>query len=90
MKTFTVTLEEQQKINDWLHTEVYPAIVAKQKKSSLANMIVSDEDGNELPYFGAIGGDVTYQFTPNSIGMAFVVIHGSTGQKLDLTDYESW
>jgi len=43
---------------------------------------------NGQPYEGAIGGAVTYSFTPTSIGMV-VKVHAH-GHELDLSDYASW
>lgn len=37
------------------------------------------------PYYGAIGGAVTFTFTPTSIGHFVVATHGYTKAKLDLT-----
>jgi hypothetical protein len=41
-----------------------------------------------LPYGGAIGGHITYSFTPTSIGTV-VKIH-CIGEELDVTEYETW
>ena len=41
-----------------------------------------------VPYQGAIGGGVTYEFTPTSIGTVFKV--KANGKELDLSDYDSW
>lgn len=38
---------------------------------------------------GRLGGAYTYSFTPTSIGLVFKVVC-SCGEKLDLTDYDSW
>ena len=38
---------------------------------------------------GAIGGRLTYQFTPSGVGVA-TVVKCACGEKIDLTDYESW
>jgi hypothetical protein len=38
---------------------------------------------------GAIGGEFTYQMTPTSIGVIYVVEH-SSGEKFDLTNYDLW
>jgi len=50
----------------------------------------TDEHGikNEI-YVGAIGGSLTYCFTPNGIGTAEGV-KCACGEKLDLTDYDLW
>lgn len=42
------------------------------------------------PYYGAIGGELTFSFTPNSISQVEKVTHAGTGATLDLTDYDSW
>lgn len=46
-----------------------------------------DEHG--YPYFGTIGGNLTYMFTPTSLGVIEKVKHAS-GEILDITDYSSW
>ncbi len=38
---------------------------------------------------GAIGGILTYCFTPNGIGCVFIV-KCACGKEVDCTDYESW
>lgn len=43
---------------------------------------------NGQPYGGAIGGAVTYQFTPTSLGVVFKVIVDDN--ELDLTEYNLW
>jgi hypothetical protein len=79
---------DYDKINTWLKTVVYPPIVAKQKLDpDTAAMIWKDADGNEMPYLGAIGGGLTYSFTPTSIGL-IAIVEFYTGEKLDLTDYD--
>jgi len=86
---FQVTPEEYAKIDKWLRETVYPAILADQKKDpQMAAMHFEDEEGYTYPYFGAIGGDLSFTFTPTSIGTVFKV--ESCGHTLDLTDYENW
>jgi len=41
------------------------------------------------PYYGAIGGSMTWSFTPTGIGVVVKVKHAS-GAELDLTDYDEW
>lgn len=41
-------------------------------------------------YDGAIGGRLTYSFTPTSIGTIVKVKDNMSGSEIDLTDYESW
>ena len=60
-----------------------------RKNPKLSHLITVDEKGKQYPYFGANGGDLTYEFTPTSIGLIVKVVHTS-GAVLDLTDYNSW
>ena len=39
---------------------------------------------------GAIGGRLTFSFTPNNLGCVIKVIDNVSKQELDLTEYESW
>lgn len=91
---FIVTQEEQQKISEWLDNVVYPPIIEQQLKDPrIAQMLFPDENGKiKYPYLGAIGGGLTYEFTPTSLGTCFKVRFGTPGneQELDLTDYDSW
>jgi len=41
-------------------------------------------------YTGAIGGSLTYSFTPTSIGCVVKVEEVITREVIDLTDYENW
>jgi len=87
---FEVTAEEQAQIDKWLDEVVYPPIIAEQLKDpNKAMHLFADENGKiKYPYFGAIGGDLTYKFSPTSLGTVLVV--ESCGQELNLTDYSSW
>jgi len=38
--------------------------------------------------YGAIGGELTYSFTPNGLGCVVKVEHGTTKNVLDLTNYD--
>lgn len=90
--TFEVSVEDQAKISRWLVDTVYPAVIKTQKKSGKYkdNFAAQVMWESGCPYGGAIGGDLTYEFTPNSLGYTFVVVDGHTKERLDLTDYDSW
>lgn len=80
---------DMQKIDHWLKTEVYPEIVAEQKRDfQTARLLYTDEDGNTVPYLGANGGALTFSFTPTGIGVVKQV--SSFGKTLDLTNYDEW
>lgn len=92
--TFSLTQEESNKIHQWLKTEIYPAILKEQLENpEVARWIITDEDGNQHPYMGAIGGGLTYEFTPTSLGTVTKVHHPTVNgevKTLDVTDYDSW
>lgn len=73
-RTFRVLRGHENKINAWA------------KKQDLK---VAKKQGLKSPYYGAIGGELTYSFSPTSLGVIFVVQH-SNGAKLDLTEYDRW
>ena len=93
MTSFSLSPADSQKIHQWLQNKVYPEIAAQQKAAGgfLASMVM--EDGETVqPYFGAIGGAVTYSFTPTSLGTVVkaTVEYGPDIYTLDLTNYEEW
>lgn len=90
MRIFEISDEDNARVNTWLMEVVYPAEIAKQQA-------VPENHDREIfracweagyPYTGAIGGGITYSFSPTSIGMVTKV--SAFGQELDLTDYGSW
>ena len=87
---FEIDQKQQNKINDWLRETVYPEIIEKQKTSQMITSAVAQSCWDEgFPYGGAIGGGLTYEFSPTSLGLVTKVrYHG--GYELDLTDYEDW
>ena len=87
---FCLSTAQRAKVSDWLHEVIHPPILQLQKKDpDLEAQIFVDSTGREWPHFSSIGGELTYCFTPNSIGYTVVVRHFG-GQELDLTDYECW
>lgn len=87
---FCLSTAQRAKVSTWLHEVIHPPILQLQKKDpDLESQIFVDGDGREWPYFSSIGGELTYCFTPSSIGYTVVVRHCG-GQELDLTDYECW
>lgn len=76
--TFTVTDEQEKKIAEW-EKSLAPQICRIQG--------LSLEEG---PYYGAIGGGLTYLFTPTGIGLALTVKETITGEEINVTNYEDW
>jgi hypothetical protein len=74
-KSFTINAEQMAKIAKW----------AKEQ-----DRLYKKVHSNTGPFlYGAIGGELTYSFTPTSIGLIIEVEH-ATGAVLDVSDYEDW
>lgn len=84
---FELTKEEVKKLREWA-AEQDKVIIERNKRSKdrFARQLALDN----MPYYGAIGGELTYEFTPTSIGVVVKVTHAGTKEVLDLTDYENW
>lgn len=50
---------------------------------------LEEAHGGKFPYAGAIGGSLTYEFTPTGIGTA-VRVRCSCGASGDCTDVDAW
>lgn len=75
----------------WIEKQNKKAVKIQKKSGSFKNDVFAAACWEEgYPYNGAIGGDLTYCFSPNSIGMVVYVIHGHTKEEFDLTDYAVW
>lgn len=59
----------------------------EQDEAVLARQRLLTGTGARVNY-GAIGGELTYSFTPMSVGTITKVTHAVTKAKLDLTDYD--
>lgn len=71
---------DQAKVNEWLTDVVYPKI-RKNKK-------IRWEAG--YPYYGPIGGGISYHLYPTSLGYIIKVKEHFSEMELDLTDYDSF
>ena len=78
-----LTIEQLTRLNEWLK-EVYSRAAEKQflEKKMFGQ--------TRLPYHGAIGGGETFSLTGTSLGTIVKVEESFTGEKLDLSDYDSW
>lgn len=84
---FELTVEQQTKVDSWA-AEI-DARVAKQQFEEGGDAAMWT-DGGKYPYYGAIGGELTYSFTPTSLGMVVAVKHSREEKPLDVTEYDSW
>jgi len=73
---FSTTKEQDKEILLW-------------KKNHDCPMRTDDHGIKDEIYVGAIGGAITYEFTPTGLGECFIV-KCLCGQKFDLTDVSEW
>ncbi len=79
---FTLNANQVKKFKSWF-TEITSDILEAQQA-------LFGESAPTHPYYGGIGGGITYSFTPTNLGVIVEVTEHHTKKKLDLTDYESW
>ena len=84
---FEVTKEQEEKVRKWLQEEVYPELRKSRKHKKIK---WHDYKSGMYPYAGAIGGDISYQFAPNSIGYTVVAIEHFSKKELNITNYHDW
>ncbi len=91
--SFGISQQQALKLEDWI-TEIYKKAYRRQVESSKPDsdlsraitMFATEHD----PYYGAIGGGISYTFTPTSLGTIVKVKEAITGEELDLTEYNDW
>ena len=79
-----------EKLRNWL-LECNAKAVTKQRleyKNPDTFVIECWNEGS--PYFGAIGGGLTYLVTPTSLGNVIKARYDYLNVELDLTEYENW
>lgn len=81
---FGLTVAEHAIVEEWLQTLV-PEIVEKQRQNGISRSITGDQ-----PYYGAVGGGVTYSFVPTSLGTIIIAKESTTGKELNVSDAAGW
>lgn len=88
-------LDEQQKkkLAEWVEKQNQFAI--EKQKESISESDPSYSTAQEYwksgyPYTGAIGGGLTYCFSPTGLGIVTKVQYSLTDEEIDLTDYDEW
>lgn len=87
MFSFGLSKEQQIKLNEWL-IEQNKKLIDEQRKSLSEDDFKRLTQDGKYPYTGAIGGGLTYKFTPTSLGVITVV--ELFGEEIDLTEYDMW
>ena len=87
--SFQLTPEQSLKLGIWLKDQ-HVELAKRQWQIPEIRKHMVDES---VPYLGAIGGGLTYEFTPTSLGTVTNVYfcRGTVFEsKIDLTDYDEW
>ena len=79
---FTLNRAEAAVVDDWVES-LKPEIMAIQGKT------YADISPNE-PYYGAVGGGVTYSFIPTGLGNIIIAKETITGKELNVSDALEW
>lgn len=79
---YHISNEDMVKIEAWLK-EIEPEIMEIMKKDPSLSR-------HKEPYYGAIGGGLTYLFTPTGLGVVFEAEEYFTKNRLNLTKYDEW
>lgn len=82
---FELRAGQVEKLNIWL-AEVNARAVEVQLASPLPKLFPK----TAFPYYGTIGGGITFSFTPTGVGLVCKVRESLTGEELDLSEYADW
>lgn len=88
---FELDQEQIKKYKTWRKTQDAEAAKRQLESGKFEdNPVAVSLMQSGRPYCGAIGGGVTFSFTPTGLGDICNVTHALTGETLHLTDYDSW
>lgn len=91
MMKFILSEYEIKKLNVWVKEQTRIALEEQKKNPpDIPLDILKTCWDLGQPYSGAIGGSLSYTFTPTSLGTITTVKSSFTGEKIDLTDYSFW
>lgn len=85
--SFSLSKDQKEKLKTWM-AEQFANLVEEQRKNMSSTDFDNLTNNGKYPYTGAIGGDITYCFTPTSLGTITVVKYFD--KQIDLTDYNVW
>lgn len=90
---FALDAQQFQRLGTWLDEQHAKLVAVQERDPEVAPYIVTIGDKKQ-PYLGAIGGALTYEFTPTGLGIITKVTFckGLPGHEatVDLTDYDEW
>lgn len=84
---FYLTGEQLAKLRTW-KADQDKIVIERQRISMKPEEFADLTMDGEFPYYGAIGGALTYMFTPTGIGTFITVKHSGTEETINLTNYD--
>lgn len=88
---FLLTENQTIRLDEWKANQNKKAVQEqKQNPPDVPQDLLDEFWEMGYPYGGAVGGNLTYSFTPTSIGVVVTVKDAFTNETIDLTDYEDW
>lgn len=85
---YEVTAADLERIRVWSKEQDAKNITKNLTDPNVDPFARSEAESGHA-YYGAIGGSLTYEFTPTSIGLITRVRHAN-GEVFDYTDYDRW
>lgn len=64
--------------------------ITNEQKTALDSWYQEQRKKTDMDHCGAIGGVLTYSFTPTTLGVVIKVTNNLNGETVDLSDYDSW
>lgn len=91
MYNFSLTDEQTVRLCKWTAEQNAIAVAAqKENPPNVPQDILESAWEEGYPYGGAIGGSLTFSFTPTGLGVVVKVTDAHTSETIDLSDYEDW
>ena len=89
--SFEISEQQKARIEAWCkEQDAKAAHMQLQSKRAQSDPFLRARLRRGIPNYGAVGGALTYNFTPNGLGTVFNVYHAVTNEVLSLTDFDSW
>jgi hypothetical protein len=90
---FTLTDEQNKRLEKFVTDQNILAIRQQKDRITLDDpfyLMYKDHWDDGYAYGGAVGGVITYSFTPTSLGTDLVIRHNLTSNTINLTEYNNW
>lgn len=87
---FELTENQNKVLKDWMFKQNKIALDQQNKELDDPFYKFNQSVNDGFAFSGTIGSDLTYCFTPTSLGTIIKVKNLLTSNEIDLTEYEKW